>query len=383
MNFFFIIWANPKFYQTLIFLAQYLSKKNYKVYILAKKSRNNQNIIEKINFGRNVKIFYAPETPFFLPNFFNLFIFIFFCLFKCFSIKPKNIIFFNKFALLCLPLIIFFKRGKFIYHNFDFEIYKNLKSTKQKVLAFLEIFLSNFCDYLIFPSLERSKIFKKISKNKKSIYFEFKNCFPKKYNPQKKNKFKIFLKKKNLSKKKIVCHLGSIGPGHFIQQIINSAVYIKDEFVIIIAGSPIGRYDEFLQRKIDKLGLLNKVYIFKNISNNFWFEILFKSSLGLCFYENVHLSHRYMAGTSQKFNNYILANIPMITNNNKDFLNFKKHCDIFDVANASNSRNIASKINSLLNNKTRYYKIKKNLKISFVKDLNFEKQFKNSYETFL
>ena len=383
MSFFFIIWANPKFYQTLIFLAQYLSKKNYKVYILAKKSKNNQNIIEKINFGRNTKILYAPETPFFLPNFFNFLIFIFFCLFKCFFIKPKNIIFFNKFALFCLPFIIFFKRGKFIYHNFDFEIYKNLKSTKQKILAFLELFLSNFCDYLIFPSSERSKIFRKISKNKKSIFFEFKNCFPKTYIPQKKNEFKFFLKKNNISNKKIICHLGSIGPGHFIDQIVNSAVYIKNEFVIIIAGSPMHKYDEYLQRKIDKLDLSNKVYILKNITNHFWFEILFKSSLGLCFYENVHFSHRYMAGTSQKFNNYILANIPMITNNNKDFLNFKKQHNIFDVTNASNPKKIASKINSLLANKKRYYKIKKNLKISFLNDLNFEKQFQNSYEIFL
>jgi glycosyltransferase involved in cell wall biosynthesis len=383
MNFFFIIWANPKFYQTLIFLAQYLSKKNYKVYILAKKPKNYQNIIEKINFGRNTKILYAPETPFFLPNFFNFFIFIFFCLFKCFSIKPKHIIFFNKFALFCLPFVRLFKRGKFVYHNFDFEIYKNLKSSKQKALAFLELFLSNFCDYLIFPSFERSQIFKKNSKNKKSFFFEFKNCFPKTYSPQKKNRFKIFLKKKNISNKKIICHLGSIGPGHFIEQIINSAVYIKDEFVVIIAGSPMNKYDEYLQKKIDKLGLSNKVYILKNISNNFWFEILFKSSLGLCFYENVHFSHRYMAGTSQKFNNYILANIPMITNNNKDFSNFKKYYDIFDVVNATNPKNIASKINSLLTNKTRYCKIKKNLKTSFLHDLNFEKQYEKSYETFL
>ena len=94
------------------FFSTTLLKKNYKVYILAKKPKDNQNTIEKINFGRNTKIFYAPEAPFLLPNFLNFFIFIFFCLFKCFSIKPKNIIFFNKFALFCLPLIRFFKKRK-------------------------------------------------------------------------------------------------------------------------------------------------------------------------------------------------------------------------------------------------------------------------------
>jgi len=46
-------------------------------------------------------------------------------------------------------------------------------------------------------------------------------------------------------------------------------------------------------------------------------------------------------------------------------------------------KKIALKINFLLNNKARYYKIKKNLKIIFLKELNFEVQFKKSYETFL
>ena len=89
MNFFFIIWANPKFYQTLIFLAQYLSKKNYKVYILAKKSKDNQNIIEKINFGRNTKILYAPDTPFFYQIFLIFLFFIFFVFFNFFLLTKK------------------------------------------------------------------------------------------------------------------------------------------------------------------------------------------------------------------------------------------------------------------------------------------------------
>ena len=62
-----------------------------------------------------------------------------------------------------------------------------------------------------------------------------------------------------------------------------------------------------------------------------WYEILFKSDLGLCFYEDTNLSHNHMSGTSQKFNNYVFANKPMIVNNNNDFLSFKKKFDIFDV----------------------------------------------------
>ena len=90
-----------------------------------------------------------------------------------------------------------------------------------------------------------------------------------------------------------------------------------------------------------------------------------------------------MSGTSQKFNNYIFANKPMLVNNNKDFLRFKKIFDIFDVVDPANPKKIALKINLLLADRKRYYKIKKRLKTSFLSELNFEKQFEKSYETFL
>ena len=60
-----------------------------------------------------------------------------------------------------------------------------------------------------------------------------------------------------------------------------------------------------------------------------------------------------------------------------------KSFDIFDTVSPNDPKKIALQINFLLNNKTRYYKIKESLKISFLKELNFEVQFKKSYETFL
>ena len=68
-----------------------------------------------------------------------------------------------------------------------------------------------------------------------------------------------------------------------------------------------------------------KVFIFEDISNELWFEILKYSNLGLCFYKPSVLSHKFMAGTSQKFNNYLFFKIPMLVNDNSDFKNFKKN----------------------------------------------------------
>ena len=90
-----------------------------------------------------------------------------------------------------------------------------------------------------------------------------------------------------------------------------------------------------------------------------------------------------MAGTSQKFNNYLLYRKPMIVNKNKDFKVFKKKFDIFNLTNSDNPKKIAYQINCLLKNKQRYFKIKKNMDKAFRTNLNFEYQFLNSYKKIL
>ncbi len=382
---FFVIWGDPKFYQTIIFLSQYLSEKNYEINIYCKKPKSKEDIIEKINFGKNTKICFYPLSIDFLPSSINFIGFIFFCFFQFFFKNPEKVIFFNRHALLCFSLIKFFKKSnnKFIYHNFDFDDPLNLKNLNEKIFFKLEIFFSKFVDFLVFPSIERANFFQSISKIDKSKLFEFKNCFPKKFTTEKSNKLEKFLNENKISNKHIICHLGSIGPFHHIKEIIDSVNYLNEDAILIIGGASMNNYSYELKKKIDNQKLSKRIFIFENIKNSLWFEILFKSSVGLCFYQKTTLSHQYMAGTSQKFNNYLLANIPMVVNDNNDFLNFKKKFDIFETANPSNPKEIANKVNYILDNKDRFINLKKNSKKVFNEELNFENQFEKSYKKFL
>ena len=77
--------------------------------------------------------------------------------------------------------------------------------------------------------------------------------------------------------------------------------------------------------------------------------------MGLCFYKQISISHKFMAGTSQKFNNYVCFNKPMIVNNNQDFKKFKKTHDIFDVVKKSSPKEISLSIKELLQNSLKIY----------------------------
>ena len=383
-NIFLVIWGDPKFYQTLIFLSKKFSSDKFKVSILCRNTDNTKDIIGKVNFGKNTKLLKHPIFLSYNFNILNYIIFNFYIISQIFLNKPDYVIFFNHKSLFNVLFIKMLKKKiNCIYHNFDFELTDNVKSFKERFLIILEYFCTKFCNHLIFPSKERMLIFKKFSKNKISKYHSFMNCFSKNFTIKNSINFNKFLYKNNLKSKYIVCYLGSIGSNHHLEEIIDSFKLLNDNFVLVVAGSSISGFADKLKNKVINENLQKKVFIFKDVSNKYWFEILKRSQLGLCFYKQNFSSHKFMAGTSQKFNNYVFSNTPMIVNNNNDFLSFKKKFDIFDVVNPNDPKKIASKINFLLTNKARYYKIKKNLKISFLQDLNFEKQYEKSYKTFL
>ena len=84
-----------------------------------------------------------------------------------------------------------------------------------------------------------------------------------------------------------------------------------------------------------------------------------------------------MAGTSQKFNNYIFGNLPFLVNKNKDFLLFNKKYKFCCMVNSSKPQEIAKKINNLIINKKKYISIKKKIRKAFLTDFNFDCQFIN------
>ena len=154
-------------------------------------------------------------------------------------------------------------------------------------------------------------------------------------------------------------------------------------YILIIAGVEVENNVGYFNNLIKSHKLSYRIFIFKNIDNNLWYEILNNSHLGLCFYEQNFLSHKFMAGTSTKFNNYIYANLPMLVNNSNDFIKFKENVDIFEIINPKMPKDIAKKIQYLLNDSNRYIKIKKNLSKAFDSEFNFDKQFENSYKRFI
>ena len=370
----FLIWADAKYYQTLIFMAQFFTKEGKNVIIIHRESINSK--LGPIDFGKKTVLYSIQKSNNFFIDYCYFIIKYFICVLK---FKPEYIFSFNKKAFVCASLLKFIlPKIKLIYHNFDYETYSKQPYLSEKFFSLLESKLAKFADLLIFPTIQRGELFckaNKVAKNKQLI--EFKNCFPKKYKPKISNKLTTILKNKYFSKTKIICRLGSIGPFHRIEELVQSVRYWNKDIILILAGADINGYTQYIKNIVKNLHLNSRIFIFNDVSNKFWFEILSKSSIGICFYEEKGISHNNMAGTSQKFNNYIFGNLPLLVNKNKDFLLFNKKFKFCSMVNPSKPEEIAKKINNLISNKKKYLLIKKKIRKTFLTDLNFDIEFNN------
>ena len=382
--FFLVIWADAKFYNSLIFLSKHLSDLKNKVYVFCQSPNQNNDINSFSDFGENCKIIYFSKKKF-IPLKIQLLFFLIKCLIFCIIKKPNDIIFFNQKSTYLIHLFKIFKKKftRLIYHNFDYDLPSKYSSFKIRLFHQLEIFFSKQFDFFVFPSKERAELFSKITNINKSKFYVLQNCFSKKFKALKSSKFENFLIENELTNQRIICRMGTIGPNHFIEESIKAFNFLDKDYTLVIAGVEVDNYAEYLNNLIKSHELDKQIFIFKNVDNNLWHEILNNSHLGLCFYEQNFLSHKFMAGTSTKFNNYIYANLPMLVNNNNDFIQFKQKVDIFEIVNPQMPHDIAQKIKYLFNNSNRYEEIKKNLLKAFYSEFNFEKQFENSYKNIL
>ena len=154
---FLIIWGDPKFYQTLIFLSKKFTKQNLKVFILCKNINKKSDIVKNIYFEKDIILLKSPIFFSRKFNWVNYIIFNFFIIFQLLLKNPNHLIYFNKKALFNVLIARFLKKKiNLIYHNFDFEIPSKKKQFKEKLLIKLEFYCTKFCNHLVFPSLKRA-----------------------------------------------------------------------------------------------------------------------------------------------------------------------------------------------------------------------------------
>lgn len=371
-----IIWDNPKNYLNIIFTAKQLSRYYTENHILCYQA--DKQFHGRIDFGKS-KVFAFNSKIINKFNFIKIFLFFFFCFFHVLKFRPDIFIGYNTHGIsISFILSRLFKKKIFISHNFDFQNLDNYSGFLQKILFKLELFAARKSNLVILPNKSRATIYTKIAKLKKHAEYMH-NAYPLNFKIKNKEFLLRYLKKRNIKYKKIIIRLGHQGPHHGIENLIKSSLYWKGKYLLILAGNSNEEYFYKLKELIKNTRAENKVILFGSVTYKVWYDILSSSDLGICLYEKAVLSHNHMESTSQKLNNYLLANIPIVTNNNLDFLKFYKKYKCTILANPTNPKSIAKAINKAFFNEKFYRILSNNSKLAFKEKINFDIEFRRIF----
>jgi hypothetical protein len=372
-----IIFANPKDYLNIIFTARELSNNFTQNHILC--FEDKKKFYGAVDFGKS-KVSFLESKIFTKFYYFNLLLFFVKCFVHYVKFKPDILIGYNSHGIITSYILSkLFKKPFLISHNFDFEEPESYKGNLRKFLFKLELLSAGKSDLVILPNKSRANIYSRLGKIKKSKIDYMLNSYPINFKIKKSKILKKYLLKNKINYKKIIIRLGHFGPYHAIENLIRSALYWKDKFILILAGHGSVDYIHQLNKLIKDLDLQDKIIIFRSVTYKFWYDILFSGDLGVCLYEEKVLSHKHMEGTSQKLNNYLLANIPMLTNDNSEFKKFNMNYKCNILADTSSPILIAKAINSVLINKNYYKFLSKKSRIAFQDRINFNYQFKRVF----
>ncbi len=360
------IWSDPSNYINLLFLINFLISKKIEIVLICKKIEKKKDFFYFVKKSKLLKIVEIKKNN--KIGLINFFLEIFLSYIKY---NPGKILAINFIALFFCSLVVK-KKDKFIYYNFDFDLSKNLDFNN-----FLEKFSLKKTDYIFLPSKSRLFLYKKKFKRFNNI-FSINNSFSKYF---KKEKKKLEKKYRFLNQRKYFVRLGSFYKYHYLEELALSTRYWDKNFLLVMAGKSYDGYFKKLQHFV-KRNNLSKVILYENVSYNQWFNLLDNAYGGFALYEPINVSHRLMGGTSQKLNNYIFSGIPSLISRTKDTSVFNNNFNTSLLVNNS-PKDIAQKVNLLINNKNLYRsKVKKNI-LAFKSEFNFEKQFDNFKKYFI
>jgi glycosyltransferase involved in cell wall biosynthesis len=372
MNILILIYADPRLYISIMSMSHYFSNKYLNVDIICL-NEDTKDKFDVLDFGKTSNIFFFKKI--FFLGILDLLFFLFFSLKKFFKNRANVIFAFDKRALIVSMIISFLFNKKVVYVNFDFDFEKKIKiSFSEKILRIFELFLLKYVDLIITPQKERSKILQSKA-NLKNSPETLSNCYSKYFFLQKKKILKKILYDKNINYDKIVVRLGHLAPHHALPAIIQSFKKWHGNPCLVLGGFSLNSYDKYLKNIINDLGLSNKIIVLENISYSLWFDILSSADIGICLYDEVTTSHKFMSESSQKLNNYLMAGIPSIVNNSLDFINFITKHKAGIEADPKDSISIANSINILLDNDNVLKEYKLYAKEAFLSFYNFEDQF--------
>jgi len=269
---------------------------------------------------------------------------------------------------------LWFNKGALFYANYNLRLFFFLLFNRFDALWSndLDTILANYLvaklESFIYPKL------KNISTVSPSIVKMFEDEYKIKVhllrNVPYLNKSKIQVPNIKMEGKKIIIYQGAININRGIEFMVKAMQYV-DNAILYIAGK--GDISSKIEKLIIELNLTTKVKMLGEIPLENLHSYTIQTDLGLSLEEDKGLNYRF--ALPNKLFDYLQAGLPVLVSDLPEMSNLVKTYEIGEVVDYQNEKQIAEKINFILNNEEKMKFWNKN-SLKAAQELNWENEEK-------
>lgn len=168
---------------------------------------------------------------------------------------------------------------------------------------------------------------------------------------------------------KIILYIGVLGSGRGLEEVIESAKYIKEGSIVFMGY---GELEEKLRRMAEELQLTSRIKLVKPVPSEKVVSVASTADVGIVPIKGISLSY-YLCAPNKLFQ-CLLAGLPVVASNLPELRKIIKENDLGELFDPEDPKSIADAINNVLSKKERYDQIKENVKRIAKEKYNWERE---------
>ncbi len=244
------------------------------------------------------------------------------------------------------------KRIRLIYHNHDLVELKKTKGFSRWIKRF-ELLFVRYADKVVFPELNRAKIFQKDAKLASLPEIVINAPLRHITLPSPSNRLLDVLKEKDAPpESKIVLFHGSIGKSHCIFEVVKSMNIWPIDSCFVLLGYCNSDYKEKILQSAKNNRVADRVIFLSPVPYSKISAYICAVHVGLGLIQPININFKHYPGASNKLFQYMAAGIPFVTNDNPEFRNLFASFGTF-FADPNSPESIGKAVSMALQNKNR------------------------------
>lgn len=373
-NILMLFYANPDFYPPVINMIRLLSGE-YKVKVLCRNIKQSEvkypDSTGLMRFGKIIESDQQAAGQSVIQKLIQFGSFVFRAAAVSFSSKPEVIISYDMhgFAAGLLARAVN-PRSRLIYQCHDLTESSHCSSF-MKWIKRIELRFARSCDMVVFPNLNRARLFQKQARLK-SLPLVVANANLQRQHIDKGNLAACLKSKGFPADEPVVLHQGIICRNQQSLNVLRSILFWRKGICVMIGAIETGIQKE-IEMLVKELGIEKRVVFIGHVPYDRLSSYTADAAIGLALTRPANINLEYYAEAACKINDYIACGVPVITSNNNDCRQIYGNAEWITYVDGEDPESIAAAVNHWLSDSSALQRAGREARKLHLEKYNYEK----------